>query len=398
MERKAFKQRMQNLKSYQENNPGKGYWDWKVQEFEGGGEVKDPSVSKTTRDIVYDYEDNQRKINKIGKRPLEEGLKPAFNLEDFANFTPVGDAISVKDTYNAIKEKDWLGTTLAAASLLPFVPNIAKRVKGSAKQVLKREVPSVQNYRSNLEDALEASNKAKLNNHKLIEEYIDQRNRTLELMNTPEARRRAQDIDAKYGTEYSKAYDYYTGKYEDINEYVKLPEPKFVNDAERLANVTPSESDVINMSTDLIKVPEDYTPGLIRHEFGHIVDEMAYPGGIRNNYYLKQLGRPSKYRSFDEVSDILNTTVERRKKLYDYLRMPTEKKSIMNEFDEYLMNNYNPMTYPSNTKQFREAIEMAPETQKRMKELLKIHVKPNILYKDFMSRPLVNAETNKNLV
>lgn len=29
MDRQAFKQRMQNLKSYRENNPGKGYWDWK---------------------------------------------------------------------------------------------------------------------------------------------------------------------------------------------------------------------------------------------------------------------------------------------------------------------------------------------------------------------------------
>jgi hypothetical protein len=28
---------MQNLKSYRENNPGKGYWDWKVEAFADGG-------------------------------------------------------------------------------------------------------------------------------------------------------------------------------------------------------------------------------------------------------------------------------------------------------------------------------------------------------------------------
>lgn len=39
MDKQAFKQRMQNLKSYRESNPGKGYWDWKVQSFEDGGEV-----------------------------------------------------------------------------------------------------------------------------------------------------------------------------------------------------------------------------------------------------------------------------------------------------------------------------------------------------------------------
>lgn len=42
MDRQAFKQRMQNLKSYRENNPGKGYWDWKVEAFADGGQTGDP--------------------------------------------------------------------------------------------------------------------------------------------------------------------------------------------------------------------------------------------------------------------------------------------------------------------------------------------------------------------
>lgn len=37
MDKQAFKQRMQNLKYYRENNPGKGYWDWKVQAYQNGG-------------------------------------------------------------------------------------------------------------------------------------------------------------------------------------------------------------------------------------------------------------------------------------------------------------------------------------------------------------------------
>lgn len=37
MNKQAFKQRMQDLKSYRENNPGKGYWDWKVQAYQNGG-------------------------------------------------------------------------------------------------------------------------------------------------------------------------------------------------------------------------------------------------------------------------------------------------------------------------------------------------------------------------
>lgn len=47
MDKQAFKQRMQNLKSYRENNPGKGYWDWKIEAFQDGGEV----TRKSLRDI-----------------------------------------------------------------------------------------------------------------------------------------------------------------------------------------------------------------------------------------------------------------------------------------------------------------------------------------------------------
>ena len=39
MDRKAFKQRMQELKSYREQNPGKGYLDWKASKYAEGGEI-----------------------------------------------------------------------------------------------------------------------------------------------------------------------------------------------------------------------------------------------------------------------------------------------------------------------------------------------------------------------
>lgn len=46
MDRQAFKQRMQNLKSYRENNPGKGYWDWKAEAFAEGGQTGDPEKER----------------------------------------------------------------------------------------------------------------------------------------------------------------------------------------------------------------------------------------------------------------------------------------------------------------------------------------------------------------
>ena len=133
---------------------------------------------------------------------------------------------------------------------------------------------------------------------------------------------------------------------------------------------------------------------LTKDQIGHYVDEKAYPGGVPNNAYLRQLGKPSKYRSFSEVEHMFPDK-DRAKSIYEYLRRPTEKKSIMNQFDEYLMNTLTPSTYPTKTKQFRQVIESAPDLYNNMKMLLKIHTKPSVLYKDFLARPLVN-KINKN--
>lgn len=73
----------------------------------------------------------------------------------------------------------------------------------------------------------------------------------------------------------------------------------------------------------------------------------------------------------------------------------SDPESLVNLFDEYLMNTLTPSTYPTNTKQFRQVIESAPDLYNNMKMLLKIHTKPSVLYKDFLARPLVN-KINKN--
>lgn len=125
MDRQAFKQRMQNLKSYRENNPGKGYWDWKVEAFQDGGQTGDPEKERF-------YQATGRSSS---GRPLEEGLKPVFSIEDAANMTPIGDAISVKDTYDAVKNRDWLGAGLAALTVLPFVPSGLRNVKAAARYI-----------------------------------------------------------------------------------------------------------------------------------------------------------------------------------------------------------------------------------------------------------------------
>lgn len=354
-----------------------------VQYMANGGEVGDPDDEFT------------KAINtKLGRtpdgRPLQQGLKPVFDLEDAANLTPVGDVLSAKEAYDAVKQNDQLGAGLAGLGFIPFIPKGVRRIA--------RQTPTVNRT---FEQKVAEMEKRVSNRRKMMEEFYDQRNRTYELLNTPEARRRAADIDQKYGTEYNKVYDKLTKEYEDITSYVNMVEPEFVKDPDAFARIKPAKSGKkISLSEDNITKPEDFPTGLIRHEIGHYVDEMAYPGGVPNNAYLRQLGKPSKYRPFEEVKDIFRSP-DKALQDYRYLRNPIEKKSIMNQFDEYLMNNYTPSTYPQTTKEFKEAIEKAPDIHRNMKLLLKIHNKPSILFKDFKNRPLVNNTTkdkNKELV
>lgn len=354
-----------------------------VQYMANGGEVGDPDDEFT------------KAINtKLGRtpdgRPLQQGLKPVFDLEDAANLTPVGDVLSAKEAYDAVKQNDWLGAGLAGLGFIPFIPKGVRRIA--------RQTPTVNRT---FEQKVAEMEKRVSNRRKMMEEFYDQRNRIYELLNTPEARRRAADIDQKYGTEYNKVYDKLTKEYEDITSYVNMVEPEFVKDPDAFARIKPAKSGKkISLSEDNITKPEDFPTGLIRHEIGHYVDEMAYPGGVPNNAYLRQLGKPSKYRPFEEVKDIFRSP-DKALQDYRYLRNPTEKKSIMNQFDEYLMNNYTPSMYPQTTKEFKEAIEKAPDIHRNMKLLLKIHNKPSILFKDFKNRPLVNNTTkdkNKELV
>lgn len=363
--------------------------------YEYGGEVNE-FQRKTRRDIMQEsLVDGRPDYNKMFQNQNEY-------QKDFANYwyteraknpkysDQIGDVLSAKEAYDAVKQNDWLGAGLAGLGFIPFIPKGVRRIA--------RQTPTVNRT---FEQKVAEMEKRVSNRRKMMEEFYDQRNRTYELLNTPEARRRAADIDQKYGTEYNKVYDKLTKEYEDITSYVNMVEPEFVKDPDAFARIKPAKSGKkISLSEDNITKPEDFPTGLIRHEIGHYVDEMAYPGGVPNNAYLRQLGKPSKYRPFEEVKDIFRSP-DKALQDYRYLRNPTEKKSIMNQFDEYLMNNYTPSMYPQTTKEFKEAIEKAPDIHRNMKLLLKIHNKPSILFKDFKNRPLVNNTTkdkNKELV
>jgi hypothetical protein len=62
-------------------------------------------------------------------------LKPLLDLEDAANFTPVGDAVVAYDVYDAVSNRDWSGAGLAALGLVPFVPMTVKQFRRNYKGI-----------------------------------------------------------------------------------------------------------------------------------------------------------------------------------------------------------------------------------------------------------------------
>lgn len=265
MDKQAFKQRMQNLKSYRENNPGKGYWDWKVEAFAEGGQTGDPEKERF-------YQATGRSSS---GRPLEEGLKPVFSLEDAANMTPIGDAISAKDTYDAVKNRDWLGAGLAALTVIPFVPNTIKRVTPTVRRAGTDQIDRILRAQNK-----EAKMAARLNNetYNIAERLIDD----------PSYMRRAQQVKNRQGGDFPKMgeYDYmfnidrgvpYGSTTHEINHF-----------SDFLKNQSPDAVGSSNMYKWMRSAIKPYSDSVSKY-FSSPTEQKAYMNQLREFMYANKM-------------------------------------------------------------------------------------------------------------
>lgn len=75
MDRQAFKQRMQQYKTYKEQNPDKGYWDWKVQAYDKAGETGQSDEDKRITAAI-----NQKRAEALERsRTRTHGVLPTVN-------------------------------------------------------------------------------------------------------------------------------------------------------------------------------------------------------------------------------------------------------------------------------------------------------------------------------
>lgn len=363
---------------------------------------KDRYGRKYTESQLDDYYDNSTdEIDRFTGKPFIRGLKPVGDIEDAANATPVGDAISVYDTYKALRNKDWGNAGLAALGLVPFVPSFGGVAVRSSKKISKPKstyIPKVDpNYKQNVIDkALHEQKSYSDMPLSLVEEINDQRNRTYDLMQEPYARERAKAVDHQYGTDYLKVYDSMLEKYVDIDEYFQLPKPKYKK-MERPtigAQVTPSEGNTMYFNRDMIKTPEDIPNSVVLHEMGHLVDGAA---GM-NNEFLRKLGDKSKFIPYNQAKTMYpNMTRD----MYNNILQGTEIKSYMNQFRNYLnqKGKLNRGNYTGSYKNLKKEIIDAPrESFNNIKAIFNLYRSPKLFNKDFQMIPIVNNNDNNTIV
>ena len=151
MDRTEFKKRMQSLKSYREQNPDKGYWDWKVEQFQDGGDnipmwlqepyqgpVYQPKELSTPqiRDTGIAYQDNAR-VGQATQTPQQ-----IYNIEkhDDLSFGPlgllpvVGDVEEVANIALDLSEGNY-GSAAAGLGLLAIPGSAAGKIYRKTKKL-----------------------------------------------------------------------------------------------------------------------------------------------------------------------------------------------------------------------------------------------------------------------
>lgn len=106
MNKEAFKQRMQSLKSYREQNPGKGYWDFKS--YEEGGEVPPTNKPTIIEPIPYkgklfrEYMFNNGHISRRGQAVSPKMMKKV--IEEVSNIDSMREVARASRQFNNINK------------------------------------------------------------------------------------------------------------------------------------------------------------------------------------------------------------------------------------------------------------------------------------------------------
>lgn len=286
--------------------------------FAEGGETGESDIDFTTSL-------NTRLGRTPSGTPKEQGLQPAFSLRDFFDFTPVGDAVAVNDTYQAAKEGDWLGAGLAALTVLPFIPSSVKSL---------RKTPSVR--RTGM-DQIDRITKAKEKEIKMATRLNNETYNIAErLMDDPSYMRRAQQVKDKYGDDYISVYADIINAYNEAPELLPKAKGSLSLGEARGRMQTTAEA------TKRHKQGGDF-PGMGEYEYMFDIDRGVPYGSTvhEGNHYSDFLTNqaPDAVGSNNMYKFMRSAIKPYADNMSKYFASPTEQKAYMNQLREFMYAN-----------------------------------------------------------
>lgn len=401
MEREAFRQRIQQYKQARESNPQLKYWDWK--KYADGGTIEEDPPTTSERPIInFDPKGNPYEA-KYGYNPGAGFTKDPFNLYD----APIiGDALSIYDTSEALKNKDWLGASLAALGVVPFVPNnLGKTISKSmnnyipeVRRTTQDKINALLRRENKLNDTLGKTVSGTGIRRVPYEDALNARNRVYESVIDPENLKRARAIDSRYGTSYEAVYKGMNERYQDpmeyfMSSYEPVLDANLSNSTKAQVSSNPKNRD-IRFSKGVNTGEYNIDTGLIRHEIGHKVDIEATRGAVNTNPFMQDLAKD--ILPYDQARYMLHG-IENPVESYKYLTTPTEIKSHMNQFRQYLIDNkiMKPGDKVDDVPNFFMHLQAAPDEYKGIKLLQNLFKTDRAFKKRFDQIPLTNIKDNR---
>ena len=175
--------------------------------YANGGIVDEDPPQNTSERPITNFDPKGDPYNPTyGYNPGAGYVKSVFDLYD----APViGDALSIYDATQALKNKDWLGAGLAALTVVPFIPTVS-----SYKKSLNQQLNRITGITPDVSKLQKQS------------DWNDLRNRSIERLYDPDVRARAAKIKSDYNVDLQSTYDKIINQYE--NDYFSLPEAEIM--------------------------------------------------------------------------------------------------------------------------------------------------------------------------
>lgn len=183
------------------------YFNNRYIKYANGGIIDEDPPQNTSERPITNFDPKGDPYNPTyGYNPGAGYVKSVFDLYD----APViGDALSIYDATQALKNKDWLGAGLAALTVVPFIPTVS-----SYKKSLNQQLNRITGITPDVSKLQKQS------------DWNDLRNRSIERLYDPEVRARAAKIKSDYNVDLQSTYDKIINQYE--NDYFSLPETEIV--------------------------------------------------------------------------------------------------------------------------------------------------------------------------